>query len=292
MKTLVAIDGSEAAFAALGCACRLALRTRSYVAVMYVNKSGEYSAEETSWPHLKEKIDAELDARGRQLIERAAVIGKGCGVEVEGIVGYGVPAEELARYAAARGIVNLVALGHSSKGRGTQGFVGSTARRVISLVDRAAVLITSRQEEIASILIAVDDTEASMKTVAVAGELAQALGAAVRVVSVFPDIDAIRDEYRQIAEVPNLDKYLLESKSSLKAQADRAVDRARGLLAPLGLDVSVTVRQGYPPKELVAESVGVGLTAIGLKRKPELNKIGRTLGRLLEHPEISLLCVQ
>jgi nucleotide-binding universal stress UspA family protein len=292
VKTLVAIDGSEASFAALTSACRIAVRTRSYVTAIYVNKSAEYTGEETGWPQLKEKIDAELEARGQQIMRRAGAIGSGLGIEVEGIMAYGVPAEELARYAADRGIVNLVALGHSSKGRGAQGFVGSTARLVISLVDRASVLVTSREEEISTILIAVDDTEASMKTAVVAGRLAQALAADVRVISIFPDIDVIRDEYRQIAEVPNLDKYLLESKASLRARADQAVEKAHALLSPLGLKVTVAVKQGYPPKELVEESVSANLTAIGLKQKPERKKIGRTLGRLLDHHEISLLCVQ
>lgn len=292
MKTLAAIDGSEASFAALSLACRMAVKTRSYVTAMYVNKGAQYTAEETGWPQLKEKLEAELEERGRQIMQRAAAIGRGLGVGVEGIMAYGVPAEELARYTAGRGVVNLVALGHSSKGRGAQGFVGSTARMAITLVDRAAVLVTSREKDIETVLIAVDDSEASIKTAAAAGALAQALAAQVRVVSVYPDIEAIREEYRQIAEVPNLDNHLLEAESSLKAKAHQAVEKARVVLAPLGLRVTAAVKQGHVPKALLEESAGADLTAIGLKRKSEQKKIGRSLNALLDHREISLLCVQ
>lgn len=292
MKTLVAIDGSEASFAALGSACRIARKTGAYVTAFYVNKGGEYSAEEMLWPRLKEKIEDELEASGPGIMARASAIGRRLGLQIEGVMAYGVPAEELAKYAAVRGIVNLIALGHSSKGRGAQGFVGSTTRMVVSTVERAALLVTSREEEISRILIAVDDSEASLKAAATAGRLAQALAAEVRVVSVYPDIDALRHEYRQIAEVPNLDKYLMESKATLREKAGQAVEKAHAVLAPLGLRVSVQVKEGHPPRELVAESGAADLTAIGLKSKPEQKKIGRILGTLLNHHNISLLCVQ
>lgn len=292
MKTLVAIDGSEASFAALGSACRMALKTGSYVTAFYVNKGAEYSAEEVRWLRLKDKLEAELEARGHEIMQRAHAMGRTFGLQIEGIMAYGVPAEELARYVAAHGIVNLVALGHSSKGKGTQGFVGSTTRMVISTVGRAALYITSKAEEISTILIAVDDSEASMKAAMIAGRMAKFLAAEVRVVSIFPDTEAIIEEYRQIAEVPNLDKYLQESTSSLHNKARQAVEKAQQILAPLELKISATIKQGYPPAELVVESKNADLTVVGLKSKPEEKIIGRTLGRLLNHHDVSLLCVQ
>ena len=292
MKTLVAIDGSEASFAALGSACRIAAKTGAYVTALYVNKGGEYSAEEMLWPGLKERIENELEASGPKIMARASAIGKRLGLQIEGVMAYGVPAEELAKYAAVRGIVNLIALGHSSKGKGAQGFVGSTTRMVVSTAGRAALLVTSREEEIGRILVAVDDSEASLKTAAAAGRLAQSLAAEVRLVSVFPDIDALRHEYRQIAEVPNLDKHLAETRVALREKACRAVEKAQGILEPLGLRVSALVKEGDPPRELVAESGDAELTAIGLKSTPEQRKIGRILGTLLNRHEISLLCVQ
>lgn len=292
MKTLVAIDGSEASFAALGSACRIAAKTGAYVTALYVNKGAEYTAEEMLWPGLKEKIEDELEASGPRIMARASAIGRRLGLQIEGVMAYGVPAEELAKYVAVRGIVNLVVLGHSSKGKGAQGFVGSTTRMVLSTVGRAALLVTSREEEIARILVAVDDTEASLKAAATAGRLAQALAAEVRLVSVFPDIDAIRQEYRQIAEVPNLDKYVMESQATLRQKARLAVEKAQGVLDPLGLRVSSLVKEGHPPRELAAESADADLTVIGLKSKPDQKKIGRILGTLLNRHEISLLCVQ
>lgn len=292
MKTLVALDGSPDSFSALNGACRMALKTGSYITAFYVNKSEAYSSEDTGWVSIREKIQKELEAHGQEVIRKASAIGKEHGLHVEGIIAYGVPAEEIAKYCASRGIVNLVALGHSSKRRGAQGFVGSTTRMVIAGVGRASFFVTSRAEEISRILIAVDDTETSLKAVTTAGRIAQALGARVTLLSVFPDTEAILHEYRQIAEVPNVDRYLRDAAALLRKRSVAAVEKAAQALDPFGLRAATLVEQGSPAERIVAESRNADLTVVGLKKAAEEKKIGRVLGKLLDRQEFSLLCVQ
>lgn len=292
MKTLVALDGSPDSFSALTSVCRMALRTGSYITAFYVNKSEAYSSEDTGWVSITEKIQKELETRGHEVIRKAVLIAKDHGLQIEGIMAYGVPAEEIAKYCASRGIVNMVALGHSSKRRATQGFVGSTTSMVIAGVDRASFFVTSNAVEIAKILIAVDGTEAAQKAVTTAGRLAQSLGAEVRVLSVFPDTDALLNEYRQIAEVPNVDRYLRESEEKLKERSFLAVERAALALDQLGIKAAMIVKQGSTPEWIFDEARNADLTVVGLKIKPEQKKIGKLVRRLLDRQDISVLCVQ
>jgi len=292
VKTLVALDGSPDSFNALTSVCRMALKTGSYITAFYVNKSESYSSEDTNWVSIREKIQKELEARGHEVMRKAVAIAKDHGLSIEGIMAYGLPAEEIAKYCASRGIVNMVAMGHSSKRRGAQGFVGSTTRMVIAGVERAAVFVTSKAEEIATILVAVDGTEAAQKAVTTAGRLAQSLGAEVKLLSVFPDTEALLNEYRRIAEVPNVDQYLRDSEAMLRKRAFLAVERAAQSLGQLGIAAAMMVQQGALPDRIVAESVHADLTVVGLKTGPEQKKIGKIVGRLLDRQDISLLCVQ
>lgn len=292
MKTLVALDGSPDSFNALASACRMALKTGSYITAMYVNKSESYSSEDTGWVSIREKIQKELEARGHEVMRRAVSIAKDHGLSIEGIMAYGIPAEEIAKYCASRGIVNLVAMGHSSKRRGIQGFVGSTTRMVIAGVERASVFVTGTAAEISRILVAVDGTEAARKAVTTAGRLARSLGAEVKVLSVFPDTEALLDEYRRIAEVPNVDRYLRDSEAALRKRAFLAVESAAEALGQFGLEAAVLVQQGSPHDRILAESRNAEMTVVGLKNKPEQKKIGKIIGKLLERQDITLLCVQ
>ena len=292
MKTLVALDGSPDSFSALTSVCRMALKTGSYITAFYVNKSESYSSEDTGWVSIREKIQKELEARGHEVMRKAVAIAKDHDLSIEGIMAYGLPAEEIAKYCASRGIVNMIAMGHSSKRKGTQGFVGSTTRMVIAGVERPSVLVTSKAEEIATILIAVDGTEAAQKAVITAGRLAQSLGAEVKLLSVFPDTEALLNEYRRIAEVPNVDRYLRDSEAMLRKRAFLAVERAAQSLGQLGITAATMVQQGSLPDRIVAESVNVDLTVVGLKIGTEQKKIGKIVGRLLDRQDISLLCVQ
>jgi nucleotide-binding universal stress UspA family protein len=292
VKTLVALDGSPDSFNALTSVCRIAQKTGSYVTAFYVNKSEAYSTEDTGWVSIREKIQKELESHGQEVIRRAAAIGTEHGLKIEGIMAYGVPAEEIAKYCAARGIVNLVALGHTSKKRGTQGFVGSTTRMVLAEVERAAIFVTSRPHAIARVLVAVDGSEAALKAVDTAGRLAQSLGAEVKLLSVFPDTEAILSEYRQIAEVPNIERHLRDAEEAMRQRAFLAVERAAQDLGRLGVKAAMAVKQGSAAERLIAESSTADLTVIGLKTSAGQKKIGKIVAWLLNRREISLLCVQ
>jgi nucleotide-binding universal stress UspA family protein len=264
-------------------ACRLALKTGSYVAAIYVNKGEEYTAEETGWPHLRERLQQELEQRGQDVIRRAAAIGAESGLKIEGFIANGLPAEEIAAYVGAHGIVKLIVIGHSRREREAQGFIGSTTRMILAAVPRTPVLVTSAAREIRSLLVAVDGSEASMQAAAAAGVLARALDADVSVLAVYADSRALHHEYRQIAEVPNLDSYLRSSDVELQSAAAAAAEKALRIVESLAPRASARVVQGYPPEVILRESGAADLTVIGVKHRGTEKKIDRILRTLLDH---------
>lgn len=292
MKILVALDGSEPAFNALASACKMALKLRYYVAAMYVNKGVEYTPEETGWQSLQERIESELENLGREVLRRARAIGKDFGLQIEEIQVDGLPAAQIARYVDLHGVVKLIAMGHSSKGRGAQEFVESTTRAVITALKKPPVFITSEARDIDSLLIAVDDAAVAQSTVAVVGPLAKALGATIRLLAVVPDAEALLNEYRQIAEVPNLDKHAHEMEAGFRKKAGLAVERAQSQLITQDLAAEALILQGNPATVIAAEARKVSLAVIGIQRKPEQKRTGKILDALLDCQDVNLLCVQ
>ena len=233
MKILVALDGSDAAFNAMRSACRIAAKTGSYITAFYVNQGVEYSPEETAWTSIKERIARELETVGHEVIHKAYQFGKEFSVPVEGIISDGIPAPEILKYASAHGIIKLIVMGHSSKGRGAQEFVASTTRNIVEQ-SKVPVFVTSSDIDIKSILLAVDDSAASRNATAFGGRLARSLGADLSVISIIPDAEAEINEYTRIAEVPNIDKYIEASERDLAEIVERTLSSTREILSSLG----------------------------------------------------------
>src|SRR5574340_862587 len=158
MKILTAVDGSEAAFNALRSSCLLATKLGASVTAFYVNKAEEYTPDETGSISLQERIADELEARGQLAIQTALAIGRTFDVGIEGYLSYGVPAEEILSFVDARGIIKLIAMAHSSMGRGAQEFVESPTRTVVA-GSRKPVFVTDTADEINRVLIAVDNSD-------------------------------------------------------------------------------------------------------------------------------------
>jgi len=290
MKTLVALDGSDAAFNAMRSACSIAAKTSSYITAFYVNKGTEYSPEETGWTSIKERIARELESFGHEVIHKAYQIGKEFGVPLEGIISDGIPAQEIKKYVDAHGIIKLIAMGHSSKGRGAQEFVESTTKNIVA-TSKVPVFVTSTEINISNILIAVDDSEVSKKVAEFGGSLARSLGASLGLISFVPDTEATMDEYRLIAEVPNIEKHIEASEKILAEIIERATTAATDILNSMDIRISSIVKK-VKSDEIISEMRGHDLLILGVKGGPSQKKLSRIANKILNSHEISAMFVQ
>lgn len=291
MKILVALDGSEAAYNTLRTACAMASRLSAYVTVFFVNKGEEYTPEQTGWISMKEKISDELESLGHEAFRKAREIGKELDTPVEAVISYGIPATEILRYADARGVIKLIAMGHTSKGKGTQEFVESTTKNVLART-KVPVLVTNQNIHIKRVLIAVDDLSVAKKAATYGGKLAKALGAETGILSVIPDVEAIIGEYRKIAEVPGIDKHIEESEKDLTQMAERAVNIAKDILASMDIAASPMIKKGSPSDVIISEAAHYDLLIIGLKGNISRKKIGTTANKLLDAHTINTIFMQ
>lgn len=291
MKILAPIDGSESAYNAMRSACRIAKKAFSQVVAFYVNKGQEYTPEETRWMSVQEKLSKELEEKGQAVISTAYRIGKEMGAAVEGVISYGLPAPEILKYAGDHGIIKVIAMGHSSKGKGAQEFVESTTGSVLEKSNRP-VLVTSTDLNVKSILIAVDQSELSMRVTRFGGELARLLEAELTLISVIPDMEEMASGYRQIAEVSKIEKYMKNSEKELREASDRALGSAKEILSSMKMNAGEIIRKGQPSKEIILQAGGYDLLVMGVRRTVQEKKISRMANRMLDFKGMNTLFVQ
>jgi nucleotide-binding universal stress UspA family protein len=291
MKILVAIDGSDAAFNALRSACYLAAKMGAYITAFYVNKGEAYSSEETVWTSIKERLARELETFGQETIRKAYEIGRESGVALEGVISEGIPSEEILEYVHTRGIIKLIVMGHSSKGRGAQEFVESTTKSVVARA-RTPVFVTSSEINIRRVLLAVDDSVASKTATKFCGSLIQSLGAALSVISIIPDAGAELNQYTRIAEVPNIDRYIEASERELAALVERTLSSTSEMLASFGVSTDAIIKKGKISDEIIIEAKKYDLLVVGVNKGTSPNKLGSTIHKLLDSHALNVLFVQ
>lgn len=291
MKILAAVDGSDAAFNALRSACMLAGKLSASVIAFYVNKGEEYSPDETGSLSLGERITEELEVRGRDAIQESLAIGRTFDAAVEGMISYGIPADEILNFVETRGIIKMIAMAHSSLGRGAQEFVESPTRAVATR-SRVPVLVTDAAVEMRRILIAVDNSDLTKQVALFGGKLARSLGAELGIIAFVPDAEAMIDEYRLIADVPNIDRHIEASERDLKRILDQAIAKARGVLDPLAVDVSVVIKKGHAD-ELISEVGPHDALVLGLKKSTQTHALlSATSNKLLSSHTVNVFFVQ
>jgi len=291
MKILAAVDGSEAAFNALRSACMLAGKLGAAVTAFYVNKGEEYTPDETGSLSLGERITEELEARGQEAIRKSLAIGRTLDIAVEGIISYGIPADEILNFVEARGIIKMIAMAHSSLGRGAQEFVESPTRAVVTR-SRNPVFVTDTAVEIRRILIAVDNSDLTKQVALFGGKLAASLGAELGIIAFVPDAEAMIDEYRLIADVPNIDRHIEASDRELKKILDQAIMKAREILDPLAVDVSMVLKKKHAD-ELIAEVTPQDALVLGLKKGGHPHaSLSATANKLLSSHTVNVFFVQ
>jgi len=291
MKILAAVDGSEAAFNALRSACMLAGKLSASVIAFTVNKGEEYTPDETGSLTLGARITEELETRGQEAIQRSLAIGRTYDVAVEGIMSYGIPADEILNFVEARGIVKMIAMAHSSQGRGAQEFVESPTRAVVTR-SRIPVLVTDAAADISRILIAVDNSDLTKQVALFGGKLARSLDAELGIIAFVPDAESMIDEYRLIADVPNIDRHIEASEKDLKRILDQAIAKARGILDPLAVNVSVVIKKGHA-EELISEVGPHDALVLGLKKSGHANaSLSAATNKLLSSHTVNVFFVQ
>lgn len=290
MNILVALDGSEAAFNALRISCNIAARSLATVMAFYVNKGQEYTPEETGWAGITEKITDELESLGERVIQRSREIGREGGTDVAGIMSYGLPAAEILNYVYDHGIVKLIAVGHTSKGKAAREFVGSTTKTVVAWA-KVPVLVTSSAVDFKEIVLPVEEPGSARKAAAFAGTLARSVGANVRILSVVPSAEAVIAVYRQIAEVPGISRYIEESQRAYDRLGEEASSAAREVLESMELRPPTIIRTGRPADEILAEATGEVLLVVGLRSGPSGRRLGPVARRLLDSRSAAIVFV-
>jgi len=291
MKILAAVDGSEAAFNALRSACMLAGKLSASVIAFYVNKGEEYTPDETGSHSLGQRITEELEARGQEAIQRSLAVGRTFDVAVEGVMSYGIPADEILNFVEARGIIKMIAMAHSSMGRGAQEFVESPTRAVVAR-SRNPVLVTDTAVEMRRILIAVDNSDLTKQIALFGGKLASSLGAELGIIAFVPDAEAMIDEYRLIADVPNIDRHIEASEKDLKRILDQAIAKARGVLDPLAVNVSTVIKKGHAD-ELISDVGPHDALVLGLKKSTSSHALlSAAANKLLSSHTVNVFFVQ
>lgn len=288
MKILAALDDTNISLNALRTACGIARKTGAYVTALHVNKGEEYTPLEVGWLFIRDKLAEELETVGEDVIRKAYGIGRAADVTIEGVMSYGIPAKEILRYVEAHGIVKLIAMGHSTKGFGAQEFTESATKTVVNH-SRIPVLVSSEARDVRRILLAVGTADSPREVAQYAGGLAKLLGADLTVVTVVPDHEAMLDEYRPIAEVPDIERHLQKSTKVLEKAAERRLVEAQEVIASMGATAEAMVRKGAPAEEVAATAARYDLVIAGTQRRESQRKLGRIARRLLECHEISTI---
>jgi nucleotide-binding universal stress UspA family protein len=199
----------------------------------------------------------------------------GTGPPVELGVSFGVPAIEICRFAEQRG-ADLLVLGRKRRSAMVRLYLGDTANAVVRRSTVPCLLVQPGSSAIHQLLVALDGSERGMGVLAAARDFAEAVGAAMRVVTIEP-IDA-RHPRTTAQALP------LTRSSRLEGRVEPIVALITGSRSPA--DSALTVRRGRVVPEILAEVAqsGPDVLAFGHHRggPPEIIE-GRSTARELAH---------
>ena len=127
-KVLIATDGSEYTKKAVDYGIELAINTGAKLQAIYVVDTGGYKSIPLSAP--QEYAYSILRQEGDMAIKYVADKAEAAGLEAEGIIAEGHPAEELIKY-AEKNSIDLIVMGTLGKSRLDRFLMGSVADKVI-----------------------------------------------------------------------------------------------------------------------------------------------------------------
>jgi len=295
MRVLVPLDGSHLAEGALPIAARLAEACGASITLLHViEKHAPPSVH--GEPHLAKGTEAGayLGRLARQLAEAG------------GTVDYHVhedPVGDVARSIAAHADeqhADLVVVSTHGAGDLRRGLWGSIAQQVLQRCHRPVLLVRAERArpepapfEPATIMVPLDGTVAAEGALPLAGTLARALNAQLRLVMVVPTLDTLAGEHQpKAAFLPGSTRILLD------AQEEQAATYLEGLVESLessGVPTLAEVRRGAPVRELAADAAehGDGLVVAATHGRAGLQAIWTTsvATRLLKRTNAPILLV-
>ena len=231
----------------------------------------------------------ELDGAGTALerLQRwlaADVIPAGAGVPIGLGIAFGVPGIEICRFAEHRA-ADLLILGRKQRSPMARLLLGDTADAVVRRSRVPGLFVQPGSSPIGQLLVALDGSERGMSVLTAARGFADAVGAAIRVVTV-EDVDAPHPQLLA-SSLP------LTRSSRLRREVEPIVAQTTGSRSPA--DTGVTIRRGLVVPEILAEVAvsGPDVLAFGYHRGGQPGIIeGRSTARQLTHTApVSVLAI-
>lgn len=295
MRVLVPLDGSHLAEGALPIAARLAEACGASITLLHVIEKDAPSSIHGE-PHLAKGAEAGayLGRLARQLAEAG------------GTVDYHVhedPVGDVARSIAAHADeqhADLVVVSTHGAGNLRRGLWGSIAQQVLQLCRRPVLLVRTERAppvptpfEPATIMVPLDGTVAAEGALPLAGTLARALHAQLRLVIVVPTLETVAGEHQpKAAFLPRSTRMLLDAQEQ---QAATYLEELSASLESSGVPTAAEVRRGAPVRELAADAAehGDGLVVAATHGRAGLQAIWSTsvATRLLKRTNAPILLV-
>jgi nucleotide-binding universal stress UspA family protein len=166
----------------------------------------------------------------------------GAGTSVDLGIAFGVPGIEICRFAEQRA-ADLLVLGRKQRSPMARLLLGDTADAVVRRSRVPCLFVQPGRSPIGQLLVALDGSERGMSVLTAARGFAEAVGAAIRVVTV-EHVDA---PHSQVLASP----LPLTRSSRLQSEVEPIVAQAAGSRSPA--DTGVTVRRGIVVPEILAE---------------------------------------
>jgi nucleotide-binding universal stress UspA family protein len=242
---VVATDESEAGRSAVRAGLNLAKRAFARLTVMRV-------VPVESLPLLGSALDGVVGPDGAATaIERLqrwvhAQLRPDCPVPVELGIAFGVPGIEICRFAEQRG-ADLLVLGRKHRSAIARLLVGDTADAVVRRSRVPCLFVEHGALPLSQLLVALDGSDRGMRVYAAARDFVQALDLGLTVVTV--------DHWERPEAVDPVPPLPLTRSSQLWHELEPPAPRAAGSTYT---EVAVSIRQGRPVPEVLAELVRTG----------------------------------
>jgi nucleotide-binding universal stress UspA family protein len=208
----------------------------------------------------------------------------GAGTPVELGIAFGVPGIEICRFAEQRA-ADLLVLGRKQRSPMARLLLGDTADAVVRRSRVPCLFVQPGSSPIGQVLVALDGSERGMSVLTASRRFAEAVGAAIRVVTV-EDVDA---PHPQVLAAP----LPLTRSSRLQREVKPIVAQTTGSSSPA--DTGVAVRRGVVVPEILAEVAASGpdVLAFGYHRggPPGIIEGSSTARQLAHTAPVSVLAI-
>jgi len=270
MRILLVVDGSPYSEMAIKLLKALQLSPQTEVTVMTVVPEHTFLGGITlnmlrGAGGAKERTLKAQEQKAAELLQKPVKTLRATGLEVESLVCWGRPAEEVIKRARTRG-AELVVIGAKGVDDPERFPLGSVAHKVMKYTDTSVLLVREKTTNIRRVLLATDGSKHSEVTARFLLHLPLPLKSQVFLVTV------LQSHIAALMKMPTLD--LETNQKLLEELQDKEESAARSLMAKTrrqfqekGYEVSSMVLRGEPAEEILmaAETFTPELIALGAK---------------------------